>query len=77
MSELESPNSTSDSTPTKATKAQWGGIVAAIVAGLGTLQVALDDNVITASEWVGVAVATLVGLGAVFGTVYGVTNRPK
>ena len=39
--------------------------VGAAVAGLGSLQIALDGG-ITAQEWVGVAIATLVALGAVW-----------
>lgn len=62
---------------TKATKAQVGGVIGAIVAGLGALSVALTDNVITAGEWVAIASATLVALGGVFGGVYAVTNDPK
>lgn len=66
-----------EAVPTKATKAQVGGVIGAAVAGLGALQVALADGVVTSGEWVSVAVATLVALGAVFGSVYAVTNQPK
>lgn len=41
-------------------------IVAAIVAGLGSAQQALDDNAITGSEWIGIASITLTGLAVVF-----------
>jgi hypothetical protein len=39
---------------------------AAIVTGLGSLQVAYTDNVVSTTEWIGVAIATLVALGAVW-----------
>jgi hypothetical protein len=44
-------------------------IVAALVAGLGSLYQALDGNpsVVTGQEWVAVAMTTLAGLAAVFG----------
>lgn len=41
-------------------------LIAALVAGLGGIAVALDDNAISAQEWVTAAVAFLVALGAVF-----------
>ena len=42
-------------------------LIAAAVAGLASLQQALDgDNHVTQSEWLAVVVATLVALGAVF-----------
>jgi len=41
-------------------------ITAAIVTGLGTLQIAYVDNTVTNQEWVGVAISTLVALGAVW-----------
>lgn len=66
-----------DTVATKATKAQVGGVIGAVVAGLGALGVALQDDVVTQGEWVGVAVATLTVLGTVFGSVYAVTNQPK
>lgn len=47
-------------------------ITGAVVTGLGTMQVAYADNVITQQEWVGIAIATLVALGA----VWAVPNRP-
>ena len=47
-------------------------IIAALVAGLGALQVANSDGVITASEWVQIASVTLAALGF----VWGVPNRP-
>lgn len=46
-------------------------IVAALVAGLGSLYQALDNGNVAAQEWVAVALATLAALGA----VYGVPNR--
>lgn len=42
-------------------------VIAALVAGLGALQLALDDNVITGTEWVKVAVAVLAAAGLVWG----------
>lgn len=48
-------------------------LIAALLAGLGSLQVALDDNVITQSEWVKVAIATAAALGL----VWGIPNAPK
>lgn len=48
-------------------------ITGAIVAGLGTLQVAYNDNTVTAQEWVGIGIATLVALGA----VWAVPNRAR
>lgn len=47
-------------------------VAAAVVTGLGTLQVAYADNVITQQEWIGVAIATVVALGA----VWAIPNRP-
>ena len=41
-------------------------IVGAAIAGLGTLQQALDDNGVTAQEWTGVAIATLSGLALIW-----------
>jgi hypothetical protein len=38
----------------------------AIVTGLGTLQVAYGDGLVTTQEWIGVAIATLVAFGAVW-----------
>lgn len=46
-------------------------IVAALVAGLGSLYQALDNDSVTSQEWVAVALATLAALG----TVYGVPNK--
>ena len=45
-------------------------IVAAIVAGLGSLYQALDGDPsnVTSQEWVAVAMTTLAGLAVVFGT---------
>jgi hypothetical protein len=48
-------------------------IVAAVVTGLGSVQVALADGHITASEWAAAAVATLGALAAVWAT----TNKSK
>lgn len=42
-------------------------IVGALVAGLGSLQVALVDNVVTHTEWITVASTTLAALGLVWG----------
>lgn len=38
-------------------------IVAALVAGGGTLVTAMDDNVVTLGEWIGVVVVALGALG--------------
>lgn len=48
-------------------------ITGAVVTGLGTLQIAYDDNVVTTQEWIGIAIATLVALGA----VWAVPNAPE
>jgi hypothetical protein len=42
-------------------------VVAALVAGLGALQTALVDNVVTNTEWITVAAATAAALGLVWG----------
>jgi hypothetical protein len=47
-------------------------ITGAIVTGLGTLQVAYTDEVLTKQEGIGVVIATLVALGA----VWAVPNMP-
>lgn len=47
-------------------------IVAAAVAGLGSLGTALGDNVVSGQEWVTITSVTLVALGA----VWGITNKP-
>jgi protein-S-isoprenylcysteine O-methyltransferase Ste14 len=47
-------------------------ITSAVVTGLGTLQVAYSDNVVTQQEWIGCVIATLVALGA----VWAVPNKP-
>lgn len=48
-------------------------IVGAIVTGLGTISIALGDNIISAQEWVTAAIATLTALGV----VWAVPNLPK
>ena len=48
------------------------GIIAALVAGLGALQVASTDGRITTMEWIQVASA----LAAAYGFVWGVPNTP-
>lgn len=48
-------------------------IAAAVVTGLGALQLAYIDNVVTNQEWVGIAIATVVALAAVFA----IPNTPK
>lgn len=63
--------------PTTATKAYVGAAIATAVAVLGSVGVALTDNVITPAEWVAASLAGLVALGGVFGGVYVTTNRPK
>lgn len=47
-------------------------IIGAIVAGAGSLQLALADEVVTNTEWIKVASAFLVALGL----VWGVQNTP-
>jgi hypothetical protein len=51
-------------------------ILAAIIAGLGSLQVALLDETVTASEWVVVALATISALGLVWGVPNASSNQP-
>lgn len=41
-------------------------ITAALAAGLGTLVVALDDDLVTSAEWTKVALSAVVTLGAVW-----------
>lgn len=41
-------------------------LTGAVVTGLGTLQVAYADNLVTTQEWIGVAIATLVAFAAVW-----------
>ena len=48
-------------------------VVGALVAGAGSLQVALADNVVTTVEWIQVASATVLALGL----VWGVQNAPS
>ena len=48
-------------------------IVGATVAGLGSLYLALDNDVVSTQEWVGVASITI----ATFGGVWGIPNAPK
>jgi hypothetical protein len=48
-------------------------ITAAVITGLGTLQVAYSDNLVTNAEWIGIAIATLVALGG----VWAVPNLPR
>jgi hypothetical protein len=48
-------------------------LVAALIAGLGALQVALVDNNVSTTEWIVVASAFLTGLGI----TYAVPNTPK
>lgn len=51
-------------------------LVGAAVAGLGTLQQALDDGTVTSSEWVAVAVAFVSAAVAVFYIPYRTTATP-
>jgi hypothetical protein len=46
-------------------------IAGGLVAGLTSLQTALDDGGVTATEWVSAGIAALVGLGV----VWAVPNR--
>lgn len=48
-------------------------IAAALITGLGSLQVAYSDQVLTTQEIVGIAIATAVALGG----VYAVPNKPQ
>lgn len=48
-------------------------IVGAIIAGLGALYLALENDVVTTQEWVGIASLTL----ATFAGVWGVPNAPR
>lgn len=48
-------------------------ITAALITGLGGLQLAYIDGRVTTQEWVGIAVATAVALGA----TWGIPNAPK
>ena len=41
-------------------------ITGALIAGLASLQQALDDSAVSAQEWTGVAIATLSGLALVW-----------
>jgi hypothetical protein len=47
-------------------------IVGAVLAGLGGVEIALMDDVVTTSEWVRVAITTVAALGL----VWGVQNAP-
>ena len=47
--------------------------IASVVAGLGSIATALDDNSISAQEWVTTVIAFLVALGA----VWAVPNKPS
>lgn len=49
-------------------------VVGALVAGLGSLQVALVDNHVTTVEWITVASATVAALGLVWGVPNGRTE---
>lgn len=48
-------------------------IAGGLVAGLTSLQAALDDGGVTAQEWVAAGIAALVGLGV----VWAVPNQPS
>ncbi len=48
-------------------------IVGAVVAGLGALELALMDDLVTLPEWIRVASVTVAALGL----VWGVQNTPK
>jgi hypothetical protein len=41
-------------------------IVGALIAGLGVLALALEDEKVTSGEWVNIAIATLTALGVVW-----------
>lgn len=60
-----------------AQKAIYGAVVAAIVAALSVLAPAANDGGITSGDIWNAALAVFVSLGAVGGTVYQVTNKPK
>lgn len=63
-------------TKTTAAKAIAGSIYSGLVAFLGTLTVALSDEVITSLEWVTIASATVIAVGGAAGLVYYVPNKP-
>lgn len=48
-------------------------LMGAVLAGLGSLEVALVDDAVTTVEWIRVAIATV----ATGGLVWGVPNEPK
>lgn len=48
-------------------------IVGTIIAGLGSVEVALNDGVITGVEWIQIASAIV----AAAGLIWGVTNTPS
>lgn len=66
MADTKVVTSTADLSPDGAlgyTKA----IIAAVIAGLGTLGTALADGEITSVEWVGIVAAVVIAGGGVFG----------
>ena len=62
---------------TTAAKAVVGAVYSGVVAFLGTLTVALADEVVTGLEWVTIASATVIAIGGAAGLVYYVPNKPQ
>lgn len=62
---------------TTAAKAVVGAVYSGVVAFLGTLTVALTDEVVTGLEWVTIASATVIAIGGAAGLVYYVPNKPQ
>lgn len=60
-----------------AAKAYVGAILAALVAGAGTMYTALDDDVISSQETVGIVSAVLGALVVVFGGVWTARNTSR
>lgn len=46
-------------------------IIGAVLAGLGTAQVAVQDDIINTQEWIGISIAVL----TVFAGVFGLPNK--
>ncbi len=62
--------------PTDTKKALASGVVATLVAFLGTLQVAIDGGV-TPEEWVSIALTTVIGAAAGFGITYATPTKVR
>lgn len=59
----------------KATKAQVGAVASALVAGLGSLISALDDNAVSPQEWLAAAVIAITASGITGAAVYRADNK--